>query len=64
MKTFITLTFLLLLPISQVLAHEGESEVTDVAASDWVGPVVAAVIIVVALVIARIIRTSRNKTSL
>jgi len=49
--------FLTLIPT--VFAHEGESYITVVSEADWVGPMVAVLIIVAAIVIAKIIKKDR-----
>lgn len=56
MKIFFMTIALLLLPLAEVFAHEGEEEITNLAKSDWFGPIVAIIIITGAIVIARIIR--------
>lgn len=49
-------TSLLFVPISQVFAHEEGGEITDVAASDWTSPLVGILVVVGAIILARIIR--------
>lgn len=46
-----------------VFAHEEGTEITDVAESDWVGPLVAVIVIIVAIIAARAIyaRSGANK---
>lgn len=62
MKTLFIIA-LMFLPLTKVFAHEEGTEVTDIAEADWVGPLVAIVVIITAIIIARIIR-SRSKTQI
>ncbi|MBI3019868.1 MAG: hypothetical protein HYY60_00875 [Parcubacteria group bacterium] len=48
----------LFLPVVSVFAHEGETEFTNLAEAEWVGPLVAVLVIVAAVIIARTIRGS------
>jgi len=46
---------LFLISVSKVFAHQEEAEVTDLSQADWLGPFIATVIIVGAIIIARFI---------
>lgn len=47
---------ILLFSAPPVFAHEEGTEITNVAESDWVGPLIAIIVIVGAIIIARAIR--------
>lgn len=53
--TIITITYFFL-SFSSVFAHDGEENITIVSEADWVGPLIAVLIIVVAVAIAKIIK--------
>jgi hypothetical protein len=59
MKLFF-ITIALLLRAAQIFAHEEGTEITNVAESDWVGPLIAIIVIAGAIIIARTIRTRSN----
>lgn len=48
----------LFLPTMSVVAHEGETEFTNLAEAEWVGPLIAVLVIATAVIIARTIRGS------
>jgi len=54
-------TIILLFSVSPVFAHEEETEITNLAEADWLGPVIAILVIASAIMIARIIRTRSKK---
>jgi len=56
MKSFFLTSILLLLPLIKAFAHEGEEEITNLAEADWIGPIIAIIVIVGAIIIAKIIR--------
>lgn len=56
MKTFFSSLALLLLPVFQVFAHEGETEITNIAEAEWAGPLIAVFVIMSAIFVARAIR--------
>ena len=56
MKTFFITIALLLTPLTQAFAHEGETEITNLAEAELVGPLIAILIIAGAIILARIIR--------
>ncbi|MBI2065700.1 MAG: hypothetical protein HYT68_01385 [Candidatus Zambryskibacteria bacterium] len=56
MKILLATITLLLFSAPQVFAHEEGTEITNVAESDWIGPLVAIIIIVSAIIVARIIK--------
>lgn len=61
MKLFILTVVILLFSLSQAFAHE-EAEVTNLAEADWLNPLIAVLIIVVTIIIARIVRLKlKNK---
>lgn len=60
MKFFISTIILFLFPLSRAFAHEEGTEITNVAESDWVGPLIAIIVIVGAIIIARTIRARSN----
>jgi hypothetical protein len=55
--TIVTITGFLLSSVV-VFAHEGEAGITVVSEADWIGPLVAVLIIVVTVVIAKVIKKS------
>jgi hypothetical protein len=59
MKLIIITIGYFLLSSATVFAHEGEEGITVISESDWVGPLVAVLIIVAAIVVAKIIKKSR-----
>lgn len=61
MRTFFATIALLLIPITRVFAHEGETEITNLAEAEWVGPLIAILVIAVAVILARIIRGRLNR---
>ena len=63
MKILLSIITILLFSATQVLAHEEGTEITNVAESDWVGTLVAVIVIVVTIIAARAIRarSSANK---
>jgi len=61
MKIFLSTIVLLLLSAPQVFAHEEETEITNLAEADWLGPIIAILVIASAVMIARIIRTRSKK---
>ena len=63
MKILLSIISILLFSAPKVFAHEEGTEITNVAESDWVGPLVAIIVIVVAIIAARAIRarSSANK---
>lgn len=61
MKIIFATIVLSFLPLAKAFAHEGEAEVTNIAEADWVGPLVAVLIIAGAIIIARIIRARSRK---
>ncbi len=52
-----------LIAISHAYAHEEEAIVTNVAQADWMGPLIAIVIISGAMILARIMRKNRSGKS-
>ncbi|MBI4117838.1 MAG: hypothetical protein HY453_02035 [Parcubacteria group bacterium] len=60
MKILLTALALLLSSAPQVFAHEEETEVSNLAEADWIGPFVAIIVIVGAGIIARAIRARSN----
>lgn len=56
MKLTITTISYFLLASATVFAHEGEENITVISESDWVGPLVAILIIIVAILVAKIIK--------
>lgn len=56
MNTLLLMVALLLLSAPWAFAHEEGIEITNIAEADWLGPVVAACIIALAIIVARIIR--------
>jgi len=63
MKIFLSIITILLFSVPQVFAHEEGIEITNVAESDWVGPLVAIIVIVGAIIVARTIRARTNPSS-
>lgn len=61
MKKLLFTISLLFVPTSQVFAHEEGGEFTDVAASDWISPLIGILIITGAIILARIIRKRSNR---
>ena len=56
MKTLISAITILFFSAPQVFAHEGEEEITNLAEADWIGPIIAIIVIVGAMIMARVIR--------
>lgn len=61
MKIFFVVITLSLSPFAQVLAHEEETEFTDLTEADWVAPLIATLVICGAIIAARIIRARARK---
>ncbi len=56
MKFYMLLLTLLLSPLSRALAHEEGTEITNLAEADWLSPLIAILVIIGAIIFARIIR--------
>lgn len=56
MKSAIIIITYFLLSSVTVFAHEGEENITVISEADWVGPLIAVLIIIVAVVIAKTIK--------
>ena len=63
MKILLSIITILLFSATQVLAHEEGTEITNVAESDWVSPLVAIIVIVGAIIIARTIRARSSAST-
>ncbi|PIT96617.1 hypothetical protein COT82_02255 [Candidatus Campbellbacteria bacterium CG10_big_fil_rev_8_21_14_0_10_35_52] len=63
MKILLSTITILLFSAPRVFAHEEGTEITNVAESDWVSPLIAIIVIVGAIIVARAIRarSSANK---
>ena len=63
MKILLSPITILLFSAPRVFAHEEGTEITNVAESDWVSPLIAIIVIVGAIIVARAIRarSSANK---
>jgi hypothetical protein len=61
MKTLLSTITILFFSVSRASAHEEGIEITNVAESDWVGPLVAIIVIFGAIILARIIRNRSNR---
>lgn len=61
MRILFAVIALLLIPITRVFAHEGETEITDLAKAEWVGPLVAILVIAITIVLARMIRGKSSR---
>ncbi len=57
--TILTIAYFLL-SSATVFAHEGEENITVISEADWVGPLVAVLIIVATVVVAKIIKKGRK----
>lgn len=57
MKILLSIIIILLFSAAQAFAHEEGIEITNVAESDWVGPLIAIIVIVGAIIVARAIHT-------
>ena len=60
-KTLLSTLATLLFSVSRASAHEEGIEVTNVAESDWLGPLIAIIVIFGAIILARIIRNRSNR---
>ncbi|MBI1999443.1 MAG: hypothetical protein HYS74_02200 [Parcubacteria group bacterium] len=60
MKMFLFTITALLFSAPQVFAHEEGMEVTNLAEADWIGPLIAVIVVVGAVIIARAIRARSN----
>ena len=60
MKLIVATIAYFLLSSVTVFAHEGEENITVISEADWMGPLVAALIIIAAIVMAGIIKKSRK----
>lgn len=56
MKSFVLTIVLLLFPLSLVFAHEEGTEITHIAEADWFSPLIAILVIIGAIIAARIMR--------
>ena len=56
MKTFFLFILAQMFFPLAALAHEGETEFTNLAEAEWVGPLIAVLIITIAIIVARIMR--------
>lgn len=61
MKLFILIIIYFLSSAYGAFAHEAEVEITNVAETNWVGPIIAFIIISGAVIIARIIRKKSSQ---
>lgn len=61
MKILLSIIIILLFSAAQAFAHEEGIEITNVAESDWVGPLIAIIVIVGAIIVARAIRRKSNR---
>ncbi len=60
MKIILLAITTLFLSVSKALAHEEGIEITNIAESDWISPLIAIIFIAGAVVISRIIRARSN----
>lgn len=56
MRMFFATAALLFIPLTLAFAHEGETEITNLAEAEWIGPLAALLIIVSAIIIAHAMR--------
>lgn len=56
MRIIFSTIMLLLILLTQVFAHEGEKEITNLAKAEGVGPFAALLVIAAAIILARVIR--------
>lgn len=61
MKIFFYTIAILLFSAPQAFAHEEETEITNLAEADWIGPLIAFAILALAIVISRRIKKGRDQ---